>query len=149
MERSAMENSAVDTADSEATAAAEAMRRACAKVLRAEAERLKGLTGEPWNEEAWKVRSGAFSDAADLLDRALGAPITTALWRPMSEAPKNRRILLNGCTGGPEVDIGQWGTGRYERSRKEYRQAWVTTPGHEQQPTGWMELPASDAENSR
>lgn len=68
-------------------------------------------------------------------------------WKPMGNAPIDRRILLLHSTGNGQmaVDIGQWNDQRFHRAPKPY---WEYCSGVTQvhyartfPPVGWMDLP--------
>lgn len=63
-------------------------------------------------------------------------------WKSIKTAPKDGTyILLGGCKNGPPVQIGHWGAGRYNRSKKEYERDWAHGPNVVSGPTHWMPLP--------
>lgn len=66
-------------------------------------------------------------------------------WQPIETAPRDgARILLGGCGGGgPSVETGLWGVGRYNHRTKAFGRGWVSDSGNaDRNPTLWMPLPA-------
>jgi hypothetical protein len=66
----------------------------------------------------------------------------TPAWQGMESAVEvpGKRIILVTQQGG--VCEGYWGSGRYNRSTKEYEQCWVTSPySGNVNPTHWQSLP--------
>lgn len=63
-------------------------------------------------------------------------------WNTIGSAPKTgERILLGGCSYGPSIRIGWWGSGRYDRSSKTFEKDWVSGSDYGLEPTHWMPLP--------
>lgn len=67
-------------------------------------------------------------------------------WQDIASAPKDPRqhVLL---WNGKIVYEGYWGLGRYNRSKREYELAWVSSPNSgDTKPTHWQPLPKPPSE---
>ena len=67
--------------------------------------------------------------------------LSSPAWQPIETAPKKHgQDLLLALENG-RVLTGRWGTGRYDRSRREYNTTWVVGAQIEVKPTHWMPMP--------
>lgn len=75
-----------------------------------------------------------------------GAALLAALgggWLPIEEAPKDGTyVLLGTCRYDPPVQVGQWGTGHYNRSTRVFDRGWSLGPNVIEGHTHFMPLPA-------
>lgn len=94
-----------------------------------------------------EAKAAAQADYEAGIRSALSAQVQdVAGWRPIETAPKERqqRVLLTLPNG--RVTEGWWGAAKYNRSKKEYDLAWVSSPySGDVSPTHWMPLPAAPA----
>lgn len=66
-------------------------------------------------------------------------------WQPIETAPKDGTRVLAVGHRGSNIDVIEWGNGRYLGRVKGYNQAWVNNPGVEVNPTHWQPLPPPPA----
>lgn len=63
-------------------------------------------------------------------------------WQPIAMAPKDRPIILAYTHYGKRcVGEGEWGLGRYDRSKREYEHAWCIGTQITVTPYAWQPMP--------